>query len=90
MASTSTSTETVCKEAGLRHQPHPELLPFSSAGQLTESASVDENTHQFFTELTAAGTYRLQVTTLSSSGQCEARESVRTPGSAFYLGESRW
>lgn len=61
---------------------------FSSAGNLTESASVDENTHEFFTELREAGTYRVQVASLSSSGQCEARESVRTPGSAFYLGAS--
>uniref|UniRef100_H3CKS4 Protein tyrosine phosphatase receptor type O n=1 Tax=Tetraodon nigroviridis TaxID=99883 RepID=H3CKS4_TETNG len=55
-------------------------------GGMTETASVDENTHEFFTELTEPGTYRLQVTTLSSSGECQARESVRTAGSAFYLG----
>lgn len=57
------------------------------AGNVTETASVDENTHEFFTELTEPGTYRVQVTTLSSAGGCEARESGRRAAAAtFYLG----
>lgn len=59
-----------------------------SAGNSTETATVDENTHEFFTELTEPGTYRVQVTTLSSSGDCEARESSADTGFTFYLSES--
>ncbi|MEQ2212036.1 hypothetical protein XENOCAPTIV_023618 [Xenoophorus captivus] len=57
-------------------------------GNSTETATVDENTHEFFTELTEPGTYRVQVTTLSSSGDCEARESSADTGFTFYLSES--
>lgn len=53
---------------------------------MTETASVDENTHQFFSELTEPGTYQIQVTTLSSAGDCEARESHLKAGFTFYLG----
>lgn len=59
---------------------------FYSAGNVTETASVDENTHEFFTELTEPGTYQVRVTTLSSSGECEARESSPKPGFTFYRG----
>lgn len=55
---------------------------------MTESASVDDNTHEFFAELTEGGTYHVQVTSLSSSGECEARESGAGPGLTFYLGAS--
>ncbi|XP_056223433.1 receptor-type tyrosine-protein phosphatase O isoform X1 [Seriola aureovittata] len=55
-------------------------------GNSTETATVDENTHEFFTELTEQGTYRVQVATLSSSGDCEARESAADTGFTFYLG----
>uniref|UniRef100_A0A7N8Y8G7 Protein tyrosine phosphatase receptor type O n=1 Tax=Mastacembelus armatus TaxID=205130 RepID=A0A7N8Y8G7_9TELE len=54
-------------------------------GNSTETATVDENTHEFFTELTEPGTYRVQVTTLSSAGDCEARESAADTGFSFYL-----
>ncbi|KAI3366676.1 hypothetical protein L3Q82_009213, partial [Scortum barcoo] len=54
-------------------------------GNSTETATVDENTHEFFTELKEAGTYRVQVTTLSSTGDCEARESSADTGFTFYL-----
>ncbi|XP_070710130.1 receptor-type tyrosine-protein phosphatase O [Pempheris klunzingeri] len=54
-------------------------------GNSTETATVDENTHEFFSELTEPGTYRVQVTTLSSSGDCEARESAADTGFTFYL-----
>uniref|UniRef100_A0AAQ5WYB9 protein-tyrosine-phosphatase n=1 Tax=Amphiprion ocellaris TaxID=80972 RepID=A0AAQ5WYB9_AMPOC len=53
-------------------------------GNSTETATVDENTHEFFTELTEPGTYRVQVTTLSSSGDCDARESSADTGFTFY------
>nr|XP_020469101.1 receptor-type tyrosine-protein phosphatase O isoform X2 [Monopterus albus] len=58
-------------------------------GNSTETATVDGNTHEFFTELTEPGTYRVQVTTLSSSGDCEARESAADTGFAFYLSPGR-
>ncbi|XP_034382756.1 receptor-type tyrosine-protein phosphatase O-like [Cyclopterus lumpus] len=57
----------------------------SREGNSTETATVDENTHEFFTELTESGTYRVQVATLSSSGDCEARESTADTGFTFYL-----
>ncbi|XP_077399781.1 receptor-type tyrosine-protein phosphatase O [Vanacampus margaritifer] len=52
----------------------------------TQTASVDESTHEFFTEVTEAGTYGLRVTTLSTAGDCEARESSADAGFTFYLG----
>uniref|UniRef100_A0A671PNV0 Receptor-type tyrosine-protein phosphatase O-like n=1 Tax=Sinocyclocheilus anshuiensis TaxID=1608454 RepID=A0A671PNV0_9TELE len=57
-------------------------------GNATETATVDENTHEFFTELSEAGTYGVHVTTLSSSGDCEARESLADTGFTFYLSTS--
>ncbi|XP_072233557.1 receptor-type tyrosine-protein phosphatase O isoform X2 [Leuresthes tenuis] len=54
-------------------------------GNATETATVDENTHEFFTELTEPGTYRVHVTTLSSTGDCEARESSGDTGFTFYF-----
>lgn len=67
--------------------PHLNLF-LCSSGNSTETATVDENTHEFFTELTELGTYRVQVTTLSSSGECEARESGADTGFTFYLSKS--
>lgn len=57
-------------------------------GNSTETATVDENTHEFFTELSEPGTYHVQVTTLSNSGECEARESTTGPGFTFFLSPS--
>uniref|UniRef100_A0A671SF47 Receptor-type tyrosine-protein phosphatase O-like n=1 Tax=Sinocyclocheilus anshuiensis TaxID=1608454 RepID=A0A671SF47_9TELE len=54
-------------------------------GNSTETATVDENTHEFFTELSEAGTYGVHVTTLSSSGDCEARESSADTRFTFYM-----
>uniref|UniRef100_A0A8C2GDU9 Protein tyrosine phosphatase receptor type O n=1 Tax=Cyprinus carpio TaxID=7962 RepID=A0A8C2GDU9_CYPCA len=54
-------------------------------GENHQTAMVDENTHEFFTELSEAGTYGVHVTTLSSSGDCEARESSAHTGFTFYL-----
>lgn len=51
---------------------------------------MDENTHEFFSELTEPGTYRVVVSTLSSSGDCEARESsTDSTAFSFYLGKHR-
>ncbi|KAM9771866.1 LOW QUALITY PROTEIN: receptor-type tyrosine-protein phosphatase O [Syngnathus typhle] len=55
-------------------------------GNTTQTASVDESTHEFFTELSEAGTYSLRVATLSAAGDCEARESAADAGFTFYLG----
>ncbi|KAJ8245341.1 hypothetical protein GJAV_G00269740 [Gymnothorax javanicus] len=57
-------------------------------GNSTEVATVDENTHEFFVELTEPGTYRALVTTLSSSGDCEPRESIADTSFTFYLSPS--
>ncbi|KAJ8373850.1 hypothetical protein SKAU_G00044300 [Synaphobranchus kaupii] len=57
-------------------------------GNCTEMATVDENTHEFFVELTEAGTYRALVTTLSSSGDCDPRESTGDTSFNFYLSPS--
>uniref|UniRef100_A0A3Q4MZL1 Protein tyrosine phosphatase receptor type O n=1 Tax=Neolamprologus brichardi TaxID=32507 RepID=A0A3Q4MZL1_NEOBR len=57
-------------------------------GNSTETATVDESTHEFFTELTEPGIYRVQVTTLSSSGDCESRESSGDTAFTFYLSPS--
>ncbi|XP_076862509.1 receptor-type tyrosine-protein phosphatase O isoform X2 [Brachyhypopomus gauderio] len=54
-------------------------------GNSTESATVDENTHKFFTELSEPGTYRVLVSTVSSSGDCEPRESTPQAGFTFHL-----
>ncbi|XP_058480724.1 receptor-type tyrosine-protein phosphatase O isoform X2 [Solea solea] len=54
-------------------------------GNSTETATVDENTHEFFTELTESGTYRVHVSTLSLAGDCETRESVSDTSFTFYL-----
>ncbi|KAB5542115.1 hypothetical protein PHYPO_G00087720 [Pangasianodon hypophthalmus] len=52
---------------------------------MNKPATVDENTHEFFTELSEPGTYRVLVTTISSSGECEPRESAPHRGFTFYL-----
>lgn len=62
-------------------------LSLCSSGNSTETATVDESTHEFFTELTEPGIYRVQVTTLSSSGDCESRESSGDTAFTFYLGK---
>ncbi|KAL0964895.1 hypothetical protein UPYG_G00274040 [Umbra pygmaea] len=57
-------------------------------GNSTETATVDDNTHEFFTELTESGTYSIHVSTLSSMGECEARESTAKTGIIFYFSPS--
>ncbi|KAJ8249683.1 hypothetical protein COCON_G00228990 [Conger conger] len=51
-------------------------------------ATVDENTHEFFVELTEAGVYRALVTTISSAGDCDPRESPGDTSFTFYLSPS--
>ncbi|XP_056281405.1 receptor-type tyrosine-protein phosphatase O-like [Pseudoliparis swirei] len=57
----------------------------SREGNSSLNATVDENTHDFFSELTESGTYRVRVATLSATGDCEARESGGSTGFSFYL-----
>lgn len=57
-------------------------------GNSSETATVDENTREFFSELTDAGVYGVHVTTLSSSGDCEPRESSAERGFTFYLSKN--
>lgn len=73
---------------GTRRRSCLKTFHFCSSGNSTETAIVDENTHEFFTELSEPGTYRARVSTLSSSGDCEARESSADAGVTFYLSES--
>ncbi|KAM9468364.1 receptor-type tyrosine-protein phosphatase O isoform 2-T2 [Clarias gariepinus] len=54
-------------------------------GNEPNMAEVDENTYEFLTELSIPGTYRILVTTVSSSGECEPRESTPHPEFTFYL-----
>lgn len=54
-------------------------------GDVAKTATVDEDTREFFAELSDPGTYRVLVTTISSSGECEPRESAPQPGLTFYL-----
>ncbi|XP_057180744.1 receptor-type tyrosine-protein phosphatase O isoform X1 [Triplophysa rosa] len=57
-------------------------------GNSSETATLDEDTHEFFSELSEAGVYAVHVTTLSSSGDCDVRESSADSGFTFYLGAS--
>ncbi|KAI5610992.1 receptor-type tyrosine-protein phosphatase O precursor, partial [Silurus asotus] len=54
-------------------------------GDVSETVNVDENTHEFLGELSEPGTYRVLVTSVSSAGECEPRESAPHPGFTFYL-----
>uniref|UniRef100_A0A6Q2YRI6 Protein-tyrosine-phosphatase n=1 Tax=Esox lucius TaxID=8010 RepID=A0A6Q2YRI6_ESOLU len=76
----SVNRTTLVRRSDLTHEPRQHRT-----GNITETATVDENTHEFFTELTESGIYRVQVTTLSSTGDCEARESTTKTGITFYL-----
>uniref|UniRef100_A0AAR2KXI4 Protein-tyrosine-phosphatase n=1 Tax=Pygocentrus nattereri TaxID=42514 RepID=A0AAR2KXI4_PYGNA len=71
---------TLVKKSEVTHEPR-----HHRTGNSTETATVDENTHEFFAELSEPGTYRVLVTTISSSGDCEPRESAPHTGFTFYL-----
>ncbi|XP_041114400.1 receptor-type tyrosine-protein phosphatase O-like [Polyodon spathula] len=60
-------------------------------GSSTEVASVDEDTRDFSVELKEPGTYTVSVTTVSSSGVCDARESTSDNSFTLYLSpEGEW
>ncbi|TRY82700.1 hypothetical protein DNTS_018764 [Danionella cerebrum] len=75
----------------LRWQPPPPTTAhdgfnvYIRHGNASERATVDVSTHEFFTELSEPGVYEVRVTTLSSSGDCAARESSTHTGFIFYL-----
>ncbi|MBN3286255.1 PTPRO phosphatase, partial [Polyodon spathula] len=63
----------------------------NSPGSSTEVASVDEDTRDFSVELKEPGTYTVSVTTVSSSGVCDARESTSDNSFTLYLSpEGEW
>uniref|UniRef100_A0AAX7TCF4 Protein-tyrosine-phosphatase n=1 Tax=Astatotilapia calliptera TaxID=8154 RepID=A0AAX7TCF4_ASTCA len=82
------SEATVYQTALVTHSDITHTPLHHRTGNSTETATVDESTHEFFTELTEPGIYRVQVTTLSSSGDCESRESSGDTAFTFYLGPS--
>ncbi|XP_020849995.1 receptor-type tyrosine-protein phosphatase O isoform X2 [Phascolarctos cinereus] len=51
----------------------------------TEFLTVDEEAHEFVTELNEPGKYKLSVTTFSSSGSCETRGSQSAKSISFYI-----
>ncbi|XP_068962227.1 receptor-type tyrosine-protein phosphatase O isoform X1 [Petaurus breviceps papuanus] len=51
----------------------------------TEFLTVDEEAHEFVTELNEPGKYTLSVTTFSSSGSCETRGSQSAKSISFYI-----
>ncbi|XP_013921037.1 PREDICTED: receptor-type tyrosine-protein phosphatase O, partial [Thamnophis sirtalis] len=51
----------------------------------TEFLTVGEDVHELVTDLKEPGKYTLTVTTFSSSGSCEARESQSTQTLRFYI-----
>ncbi|XP_075459141.1 receptor-type tyrosine-protein phosphatase O isoform X3 [Ascaphus truei] len=54
-------------------------------GNSTAISAVDENTNDFVSELRGPGKYKLAVTTFSSSGPCEIRESNTGKTLSFYI-----
>ncbi|XP_041111287.1 receptor-type tyrosine-protein phosphatase O-like [Polyodon spathula] len=60
-------------------------------GNSTDVVGVDEHTRDFSVELKEPGTYTASITTVSSSGVCEARESTSDTSFTFYLSpEGEW
>ncbi|OXB57581.1 hypothetical protein ASZ78_008290, partial [Callipepla squamata] len=51
----------------------------------TELLTVSEDAHKFVAELKEPGKYKLSVTTFSSSGSCEVRESQSAKTLSFYI-----
>ncbi|XP_056655273.1 receptor-type tyrosine-protein phosphatase O isoform X2 [Monodelphis domestica] len=51
----------------------------------TEFLTVNEEAHEFVTELNEPGKYKLSVTTFSSSGSCETRGSQSAKTISFYI-----
>ncbi|XP_077324710.1 receptor-type tyrosine-protein phosphatase O isoform X3 [Lithobates pipiens] len=60
-------------------------------GNVTLISSVDENTHDFVTELTEPGKYTFTIRTFSSSGSCDTRESSDAKALSFYISpDGKW
>ncbi|XP_063302674.1 receptor-type tyrosine-protein phosphatase O isoform X2 [Pelobates fuscus] len=57
-------------------------------GNSTNLFTVDENTHEFVTELKEPGKYKLSMTSFSSSGSCDVRESNIAKALSFYISPS--
>ncbi|XP_069819620.1 receptor-type tyrosine-protein phosphatase O isoform X3 [Dendropsophus ebraccatus] len=57
----------------------------------TEVSTVDENTHEFVTDLKEPGKYKLTIRSFSSSGSCPIRESHASRAMSFYISpEGQW
>uniref|UniRef100_A0A4W2DWF6 Receptor-type tyrosine-protein phosphatase O n=1 Tax=Bos indicus x Bos taurus TaxID=30522 RepID=A0A4W2DWF6_BOBOX len=54
----------------------------------TEYLTVDEEAHEFVADLKEPGKYKLSVTTFSSSGSCETRNSQSAKSLSFYISPS--
>ncbi|XP_033883126.3 receptor-type tyrosine-protein phosphatase O-like isoform X2 [Acipenser ruthenus] len=60
-------------------------------GSSTDVARVDEHTRDFSVELKEPGTYTVSITTVSSSGVCDTRESTSDTSFTLYLSpEGEW
>ncbi|PIO37166.1 hypothetical protein AB205_0105150, partial [Aquarana catesbeiana] len=60
-------------------------------GNVTLISSVDENTHDFVTELMEPGKYTFTIRTFSSSGSCDTRESSDAKALSFYISpDGKW
>ncbi|KAM4036979.1 receptor-type tyrosine-protein phosphatase O isoform 2-T2 [Anomaloglossus baeobatrachus] len=58
---------------------------------MTEVSTVDENTHEYITDLKEPGKYKLTIKSFSSSGACPARESDTSKAVSFYISpEGKW
>ncbi|XP_048885612.1 receptor-type tyrosine-protein phosphatase O-like isoform X2 [Brienomyrus brachyistius] len=64
------------------------VVNISRNGNDTEVSQVEENTQEFVKKLNEPGSYRVLVTTQSSSGDCEPRESRIDSSFTFYLSSS--
>ncbi|XP_075066960.1 receptor-type tyrosine-protein phosphatase O isoform X2 [Mixophyes fleayi] len=54
-------------------------------GNTTQISTVDENTHEFVTELKEPGNYKISIRTFSSSRFCDTRESSTPKVISFYI-----
>nr|XP_020849997.1 receptor-type tyrosine-protein phosphatase O isoform X4 [Phascolarctos cinereus] len=71
---------TLVEYSGISHEPKQHRTENS-----TEFLTVDEEAHEFVTELNEPGKYKLSVTTFSSSGSCETRGSQSAKSISFYI-----
>ncbi|KAM5171924.1 receptor-type tyrosine-protein phosphatase O-like [Mantella aurantiaca] len=60
-------------------------------GNVTLISTVDENTHDFVTQLMEPGKYMFSIRTFSSSGSCDTRESSEAKALSFYMSpDGKW